>query len=30
MSMASILGAPVVIGNEIYLGSADGNVYAWM
>ena len=30
MSMGAILGAPVVIGNEVYFGSADGNVYALM
>ncbi len=30
MSMGSILGAPVVVGNAIYVGSADGNVYALM
>jgi outer membrane protein assembly factor BamB len=30
MSMGSILGAPVVIGNEVYFGSADGSVYALM
>jgi outer membrane protein assembly factor BamB len=24
----SILEAPVVVGNEVYFGSADGNVYA--
>jgi eukaryotic-like serine/threonine-protein kinase len=30
MSMGSILGAPVVVGNEVYFGSADGNVYALM
>jgi len=30
MSMGSILGAPVVVGNELYFGSADGNVYVLM
>lgn len=30
MSMGSILGAPVVVGNEVYFGSADGYVYALM
>jgi outer membrane protein assembly factor BamB len=30
MSMGAILGSPVVIGNEVYFGSADGNVYALM
>jgi outer membrane protein assembly factor BamB len=30
MSMGSILGAPVVVGSELYFGSADGNVYALM
>jgi hypothetical protein len=30
MSMGSILGAPVVVGNEVYFGSADGNLYALM
>ncbi len=30
MSMGSILGAPVVVGSEVYFGSADGNVYALM
>jgi outer membrane protein assembly factor BamB len=30
MSMGAILGAPVVVGNEVYFGSADGNVYALM
>jgi hypothetical protein len=27
MSIRAILGARVVVGNEVYLGSADGNVY---
>lgn len=30
MSMGSILGAPVAVGNQIIFGSADGNVYALM
>jgi outer membrane protein assembly factor BamB len=30
MSMGAILGAPVVVGNEVFFGSADGNVYALM
>jgi outer membrane protein assembly factor BamB len=30
MSMGSILGGPVLVGNEVYFGSADGNVYALM
>ena len=30
MSMGSVLGAPVVVGSEVYFGSADGNVYALM
>ena len=30
MSMGSILGAPVVVGNEVYFGSTDGNLYALM
>ncbi len=30
MSMGAILGSPVVAGNEIYVGSADGNLYALM
>lgn len=28
MSMGAILSSPVVIGNVIYVGSADGNLYA--
>jgi hypothetical protein len=28
--MGSILGGPLVVGNEVYFGSADGNVYALM
>ena len=30
MSMGSILSSPVVAGNVVYVGSADGNVYALM
>lgn len=28
MSMGSILSSPVVVGNVVYVGSADGNLYA--
>jgi outer membrane protein assembly factor BamB len=28
MSMGSILSSPVVAGNVVYVGSADGNLYA--
>jgi len=28
MSMGSILSSPVVVGNIVYVGSADGNLYA--
>lgn len=28
MSMGSILSSPVVVGNVVYFGSADGNLYA--
>ena len=30
MSMGAILSSPVVVGNAVYVGSADGNVYALM
>jgi len=30
MSMGSILGAPVVVGDAVFVGSADGNVYSLM
>lgn len=30
MSMGSILSSPVVVGNVVYVGSADGNLYALM
>jgi len=30
MSMGSILGAPVVVGEAVFVGSADGNVYSLM
>jgi eukaryotic-like serine/threonine-protein kinase len=28
MSMGSILSSPIVVGTVVYVGSADGNVYA--
>src|SRR5437899_12883219 len=28
MSMGAILSSPVVVGNVVYVGSADGNLYA--
>ena len=28
MSMGSILSSPVVVGGVVYVGSADGNLYA--
>jgi outer membrane protein assembly factor BamB len=28
MSMGAIISSPVVVGNVIYVGSADGNLYA--
>ena len=28
MSMGAILSSPVVVGNTVYFGSADGNLYA--
>jgi outer membrane protein assembly factor BamB len=30
MSMGSILSSPIVVNNVVYVGSADGNVYALM
>jgi outer membrane protein assembly factor BamB len=30
MSMGSILSSPVVVGSVVYVGSADGNLYALM
>ena len=30
MSMGAILSSPVVVGDVVYVGSADGNVYALM
>jgi eukaryotic-like serine/threonine-protein kinase len=30
MSVGSILSSPVVVDNVIYVGSADGNLYALM
>jgi outer membrane protein assembly factor BamB len=28
MSMGAIISSPVVVGNAVYIGSADGNLYA--
>ena len=28
MSMGAIISSPVVVGNVVYVGSADGNLYA--
>jgi outer membrane protein assembly factor BamB len=28
MSMGAIISSPVIVGNAIYVGSADGNLYA--
>ena len=30
MSMGSILSSPVVVDSVVYVGSADGNLYALM
>ena len=30
MSMGAILSSPIVAGDVVYVGSADGNVYALM
>ena len=30
MNMGAIIGSPVIVGNVIYVGSADGNLYALM
>jgi len=30
LSVGGILSAPAVAGNSVYVGSADGNVYALM
>ena len=28
MNMGAVIGSPVIAGNVIYIGSADGNLYA--
>jgi len=30
MNMGAVIGSPVIVGNVIYIGSADGNLYALM
>ncbi|HKF02832.1 MAG TPA: PQQ-binding-like beta-propeller repeat protein [Candidatus Sulfotelmatobacter sp.] len=30
MSMGAVIGSPVVAGSVVYVGSADGNLYALM